>query len=177
MPDKKQYLIASSTNEWYTPQVYIEAVRAVLGVIEFDPFSCQVANTLVGASKYYTAADDAIITPWPVVKTVFANPPYQRGLIDKCINAIIQNYHINNSATITLVNAAADASWFQLALNNCSAVCFTSKRINFIKSDGITIINGNTRGQAFLYFGNDVAGFAKVFAKFGSVLKVINSDH
>ena len=66
MSEKKQYLIASSTNEWYTPPVYIDAVRAVLGSIQFDPFSCEVANTLVGADDYYTAADDATMTPWPV---------------------------------------------------------------------------------------------------------------
>ena len=80
MSEKKQYLIASSTNEWYTPPVYIDAVRAVLGSIQFDPFSCEVANTLVGADDYYTAADDATMTPWPVVQTVFANPPYEYWL-------------------------------------------------------------------------------------------------
>jgi hypothetical protein len=63
MSEKKQYLIASSTNEWYTPPVYIDAVRTALGSIQFDPFSCQVANTLVQAGQYYTAADDATITP------------------------------------------------------------------------------------------------------------------
>ncbi len=168
---KKQYLIASSTNEWYTPPIYIEAVRNVLGSIEFDPFSCKVANTLVQAEQYYTAADDATTAPWPAAQTVFANPPYERGLIGRCIKAIIKNYHTNNSATIALVNVAADAKWFQEALSNCSAVCFTAKRIRFVKSDGITLGGGNTRGQAFFYFGNDVAGFVQVFKKFGSVLK------
>lgn len=173
MADKKQYLIASSTNEWYTPPIYIEAVRDVLGSIQFDPFSCQVANTLVQAGQYYTVSDDATTTTWPVVQTVFANPPYERGLIGRCIDAIIKNYRANDSATIVLVNVAADAKWFQEALSNCSAVCFTAKRIRFVKSDGVTLGGGNTRGQAFFYFGNDVAGFSEVFKKFGSVLKSV----
>jgi hypothetical protein len=171
MSEKKQYLIASSTNEWYTPPVYIDAVRAVLGSIQFDPFSCDVANTLVGADDYYTAADDATVTPWPVVRTVFANPPYERGLIDRCINTIITNHRVNGSATIVLVNVATDARWFQQALGSCNAVCFTAKRIRFVKSDGITLGGSNTRGQAFFYFGGDLEAFARVFKKFGSVLK------
>jgi 16S rRNA G966 N2-methylase RsmD len=144
-----------------------------LGTIQFDPFSCDVANTLVRATQYYTAADDATTKPWPVAQTVFANPPYERGLIGRCINTIIANYHTNGSSTIALVNVAADAKWFQQALNNCTAVCFTAKRIRFVKSDGVTLGGGNTRGQAFFYFGNDVAKFVQVFQKFGSVLKSV----
>lgn len=52
MSEKKQYLIASSTNEWYTPPVYIDAVRAVLGSIQFDPFSC--CERLQGFPDDYT---------------------------------------------------------------------------------------------------------------------------
>lgn len=171
MPDKKQYLIASSTNEWYTPPMYIDAVRRVLGSIAFDPFSCAIANTLVKADAYYTKDDDAIMTPWPPVNTVFANPPYERGVIDRAINVIIHNHHMYNSQTILLVNVATDARWFQQALGECDAVCFVAKRIRFVQSDGITLGGSNTRGQAFLYFGNDLAAFTQVFARHGTVLK------
>jgi hypothetical protein len=36
---------SSASNEWYTPSRYVEAAHSVLGWIEFDPFSCEYANT------------------------------------------------------------------------------------------------------------------------------------
>jgi 16S rRNA G966 N2-methylase RsmD len=144
---KREIVACQKRNsEWYTPPVYIDAMRTALGSIQFDPLSCEVANTLFGADDYYTASDDATMTPWPVVQTVFANPPYERGLIGRCIKTIIANYRANDSATIVLVNVATDARWFQMALGSCNAVCFTAKRIRFVKSDGITMGGSNTRG-------------------------------
>ena len=44
---KAQYLIESSTNEWYTPHHIIDSVKAVFGgVIGLDPYSCDAANSL-----------------------------------------------------------------------------------------------------------------------------------
>lgn len=52
------------SNEWYTPDRYIQAVKEVLGSIDLDPASCAEANQTVGATDYYTKEDDGLEQYW-----------------------------------------------------------------------------------------------------------------
>ena len=49
-----------NSNEWYTPTQYVEAARRVLGGIDLDPASCEVANATVKATRYLTKDDDGL---------------------------------------------------------------------------------------------------------------------
>lgn len=171
---KTQYLIESSTNEWYTPHHIIDSVKAVFGgVIDLDPYSCDAANAIVGATTYFTKEDDAFLSDWPVVTKVFANPPYERKVIDRCITQLIEYQRrfttVRDFEMIVLVNAATEVGWFFTLLTNCDAVCFVEKRIRFIKSDGKTIGGSNTRGQALFYFGNYPERFGEIFCMHGYI--------
>ena len=72
-------VVPGKTNEWYTPARYIEAARAVMGGIDLDPASCELANMTVKAAKYYTKEDDGLAQEWH--GNVWLNPPYGREQI------------------------------------------------------------------------------------------------
>ena len=42
------------SNDWHTPTRYIEAARQVLGRIDLDPFSSEIANQTVRADRFLT---------------------------------------------------------------------------------------------------------------------------
>jgi phage N-6-adenine-methyltransferase len=157
------------SDNWQTPSQYLEAARAVLGSIDFDPFSDEEANQRVGAREFYTREEDAFVTPWPMERnaTVWMNPPYGRGLVDKAAKAFV-NHFDQIEAAIVLVNNATDTAWAHDALNPiCRAKVETRGRIQFEARSSDKIKSSNTRGQIFYYFGDDIRRFAEHFKEFG----------
>ena len=65
-------------DEWYTPPSIIEAARQLMGSIDVDPASCAVANRIVRANIFHTAADDGLHQPW--FGNVWCNPPYSAAM-------------------------------------------------------------------------------------------------
>ncbi|MFI3120022.1 MAG: DNA N-6-adenine-methyltransferase [Methylococcaceae bacterium] len=65
---------SSDSNEWYTPEKYMEAVSKFFGGIDLDPCSCEKANKTVKAKSIFTIADDSLTKEW--AGKVFLNPPY-----------------------------------------------------------------------------------------------------
>lgn len=69
---------SSQSREHYTPAAIVEAARLVMDGIDLDPASCELANRVVKASRYYTAEDDGLALPWDFngfPSRVFVNPP------------------------------------------------------------------------------------------------------
>lgn len=159
----------TGNDEWYTPSRFVEAARAVLGGIDVDPASNDIAQKTVQAGTHFTKQDDGLNKPWP--GRVWLNPPYSRQLIGKFIDKLLAEVHSGHTtAAIALVNAQTDAAWFQRALLRADAVSFPGKRIRFLRPNGRPSKHGPLQGQAFLYFGPDPHGFAAVFGEFGAVL-------
>jgi hypothetical protein len=71
---------------------------------------------------------------------------------------------------IVLCNNSTDTKWFANLSTAASAYCFTNHRIQFSNVDGKNT-SSNTRGQIFIYFGNDVELFKTHFSKHGLILK------
>lgn len=153
----------SGENEWYTPAAIIESARKVMGGIDLDPASTEVANEVVKATTFYTAADDGLTQGWR--GKVWLNPPYARPLIDRFAEKLAEEYANENiEQAVVLVNNATDTSWFGQMAHVASAVCFTSKRVRFWHPERES---APLQGQAILYFGPDVQSFVDEFKAHG----------
>lgn len=158
----------SGENEWYTPAPFIESARAVLGVIDCDPASCELANKTVQASSFFTKESDGLSRRW--FGNVWMNPPYAQPLISQFSEAVSSKYETGEIASaIVLVNNATETAWFQRMLASANAVCFVRSRIKFIDQHGKPS-GAPLQGQAILYFGKCVLDFSKEFEKHGKVL-------
>ncbi|UAA38543.1 hypothetical protein KIH87_18035 [Paraneptunicella aestuarii] len=160
------------SDSWFTPVEYIESVRTVLGTIDLDPFSSEKANEIVGAAKIFTVDNSAFDHDWKVGKEVkvFMNPPYSAGLCARSVDRFIDQYEAGKFVEgIVLANNATDTRWFSALVNRCAAICFTDHRISFWNADRKSV-SGNTRGQAFFYFGKKHQEFKKTFIKHGFIM-------
>lgn len=158
----------SGENEWYTPAVFLDAAREVLGRIDLDPASCEIAQNNVKAKQFYTVDDDGLTKPWK--GSVYMNPPYSKDLCSKFVTKLLDSLNEGTvTAAIILVNNATETAWAQLLLDDATAVCFPGGRIKFLDRSGKPA-NTPLQGQMFVYFGSDCEKFRAVFHKFGSVL-------
>lgn len=149
----------SGNNEWYTPADYIEAAREVMGSIDIDPASNDIAQETVKAAVYYTAETNGLDKEWR--GNVWMNPPYASDLIGKFIDKLVGELS-NIEQAIVLVNNATETEWFGKLISRASAVCFPRSRVKFYMPDGKT--GAPLQGQAVIYFGEHKERFAEVFS-------------
>ncbi len=180
MPDN---IIAmpQKSNEWYTPARYVEVAREVMGSIDLDPASCELANRTVKAIRYYTQRDNGLAKEWH--GNVWLNPPY--GLVTpglrgstKSLQAyfakeLLRRYQAQEieQAIVLLFAPALGMPWFQPFWEY--PVCIARHRVVFNKPDGTQDYYGF--GNVFIYLGSNEAKFIEVFSKFGRIAKAIDT--
>lgn len=153
--------------ESYTPAVYIEAARKVMGGIDLDPASNEHAQKLVQAGRWFDEEDDGLAQEWQ--GRVFLNPPYKQPAVSQFITKLCREFAAGHvTQAILLTNNNTDTRWFHESARLAAAVCFTAGRINFYKADGQ--ITQPTNGQSFFYFGNAIDRFAATFAEIGLIM-------
>jgi len=155
----------SGNNEWYTPEKFIVAATEVLGAIDLDPASSDVANRTVQATNYYTAETNGLLHEW--AGRVFMNPPYSADLIGQFATKLAVSFRSGAvTEAIVLVNNATETSWFVELAQTASAVCFPTSRIRFTSPDPAKT-SAPLQGQAVLYMGPQNQRFRDVFDAFG----------
>jgi DNA N-6-adenine-methyltransferase (Dam) len=157
--------------EWYTPRQYLASVRRVLGKIELDPASSEVAQRLVRARTYYDLAANGLLQNWQ--GKVFLNPPYAMPTIRDFVRKLTDEFRNGNvPEAILLTNAATDTAWYDLALSCASAKCDTRGRISFLGNAQGKFFPLKTPacGQTFFYFGDRKSRFVKEFSRYGRIL-------
>lgn len=181
----------TKSNEWYTPARYVDAAREVMGGIDLDPASCEMANRIVKAMRYYTKDGNGLSQDWTCM-SLWLNPPYgrennensrgtcpggaRRGGGGRSVTALfifklLQEYQYGNvKQAILLITTDTDATWFQPLWNY--PICFTDHRVLFIRPDQPR--QSQFFGTAFVYLGPNEAKFIEVFSQFGRITKAID---
>jgi ParB family chromosome partitioning protein len=155
-------------NEWYTPSRFVEAARAVMGAIDFDPASSPLANQTVQAEHFLCLEQDGLKHPWR--GRVWLNPPYAQPAIARFSEKLVEEVNSGRvQQAIALTHNYTDTGWFHTLARSADAICFTRGRIGFLSPEGKRA--SPTQGQAFFYFGADVERFASHFAEFGMIVR------
>jgi ParB family chromosome partitioning protein len=150
-------------------------VRQVLGSIELDPASCELANATIQATRYYDQHRNGLTQEWRA-RTVWLNPPYcKTGSIsnqETWTCKLIAEYEAGHiEQAILLVNAATETRWFQRLYIH--PICFMRGRIQF--NSPTNTQTGSTVGSALVYFGTNSERFAAVFRQFGAIVGCITA--
>lgn len=156
------------SDEWYTPGWVIEAARRVMGEIDLDPASCELAQEVVGAGLYWSKRQDGCRAAW--WGRVWLNPPYSApgGFVEK----LIEEYtHGNVKQAVVLLNNSTETRWFQRLLMRFP-VCFFNQRLAFWRHDHADV--GARQGQAVFYLGPEVDRFVSEFGEFGIVVRRVD---
>ena len=167
----REILHSSESNEWYTPPKYIDGIKQVLGEIDLDPASSEIANQTVQAKQIFTIKEDGLMQKWH--GQVFLSPPYgfrenesnqklwSKKLIDEWSRGEV-------SEAILLANAMTASKWFQPLWDY--TLCFTNHQIRFYRPDG-SIGNQPTHASVFVYLGQNRERFTDVFSLFGCIVE------
>lgn len=154
----------SGNNEWYTPPEYIQAAREVMGEIDLDPASSEIANKMiVKAKRFYSEDNDGLSKKWR--GRVWMNPPYSSELIGRFTAKLCEHIRSGDiTEAVVLVNNATEAAWFEDMADLASTVMFTYSRVKFLDVD-LNPRGAPLQGQALLYFGANYKKFIKSFSK------------
>lgn len=159
--------------EWYTPKQYIDMAVAVMGTIDCDPCTSELAQKTVCAAKHFTIEDDGLTKQW--TGNVWLNPPYASAIIKKFVDKLLA--HLGDGSVtqaIMLTHNNADTQWFHKAAIACASACFTRGRVRFYDEHGTA--NSPTHGHVFMYFGRRRRRFENVFQNTGWIARGINGD-
>lgn len=160
----------SGNNEWYTPQKFIDSARMVMGDIDLDPASSDIANKTVGAGMFFTKNDNGLEQDWR--GRVWMNPPYAKSLIGLFAEKLKSEVEAGNvEQAVVLVNNGTETKWFCDMASVASGICFPSSRVSFLRPDGTT--GSPLQGQAILYVGPNLDGFVREFSHHGIVVEVL----
>jgi len=160
----------SRNDDWYTPKEWISFAHNVLGKIDLDPFSSELANKTVKAGRFFTIEDNAFLQTWEA-DTVWMNPPYTRGIANRAIAKFLEEFRMGNfRAGMVLVNNMTDTRWYGQMYQDDPLFCNIIGRISFENAAG-QCVSGNTRGQSLFLFANKSSKNAKIKHRFKELLE------
>ena len=163
------YLSRRSGNEgWYTPYAYLVAAREVMGDIDLDPATSEIAQKMVQANRYFVLADDGLKQKWRAT-SVWINPPYSRGSVDAFASKLVSSVSAGDvEQAIFLTNNASETKWYHELAQSADALFQPKGRAKFwtVTEDGSIKTGTPLQGQHLLYFGPSPESFVRVYQKY-----------
>ncbi|MBV8887986.1 MAG: hypothetical protein JO235_28865 [Chroococcidiopsidaceae cyanobacterium CP_BM_RX_35] len=157
-------LTRKKPQDWYTPPEIIVLVRQVMGEIDLDPASNEIAQQWVQASNYHTQAQDGLSHRW--FGRVWLHPTHNKTA--KWINKVLTEYESGQVLeAIILVRPSVGSKWFQ-KLTRLFPVCFPDEPIAFLDDQGQPQPRPK-QGNAIFYLGQNIEQFQQIFGTVGSV--------
>ena len=167
------HIVSKASDNYYTPAKLIELERQVMGLIDLDPCSSQLANQTVKAKRIYTLENSMFRNPLNCDSMHF-NPPYSDPA--PFVDRVVYEYEQGNIKQICgILNVDCSTRWFAEIKKIATAYCFLSERVQFDKANNsqtaIVETSGNSRCQFYFYAGHNANAFMTVFSGVGLSLK------
>lgn len=147
----------SKESIWRTPQWLVARIHADLGgSIDLDP--CTDRDNPTRAKLFLTAFEDGLKTDWPMVRSIYVNPPFIHAAhwAEKVIKEAAKGHR---PRTIFLGPAAVGTEWFQTFWRAADDALFLDKRLRFEDSNG-NLQGSPTRGTVLFGLNHCLKGLS-----------------
>lgn len=169
--------INSLSQDWCTPQKYVDAVREFFGgKIELDP--CSNRHSIVGAKmEYVLPRKNGLIDSWDF-KTIYVNPPYGRdkggrGSIRDWLKRCADAHTLHGSEVLALIPVAPNTRhWKDYIFGRATNICFLADTRLKFRINGSEVGKGAPMACAIIYWGKESGRFNNVFSNFGAVADI-----
>jgi len=154
--------------DYYTSELIVERARSAMGSIDLDPASCAEANSVVRATRIYTASDRGECMPW--AGNVWLNPPFgEWGLWgERVIAEMRKRPRTVPQMCVLAPQASISTKYLHPLLANCQAIVIFYGRIPFW---GDLCTSTPMDGHFVMYYGDHVERFAEAFSALGTVYR------
>ena len=165
-------MASKNSDNYYTPSALIEIERRVMGGVDLDPCSSELANKTVQANRIYTL-ENSMFRNSLACESMHFNPPYSNPA--PYVDRVVFEFEQGNIGQVCgVLNVDCSTRWFAEIKKIATAYCFLSERIQFDKANElqteITETGGNSRCQFYFYAGHNTTGFIKEFESLGLCL-------
>ncbi len=114
-------------DKWSTPDSLFNCLNDEFN-FTLDP-CCEVATAK--CSSFFTIDDDGLLKDWGGY-SVFVNPPYSRGNIDKWVRKCYKESQKPNTQVVALLPVSTSAKWFHEWIIGKGELRFVERRVRFV---------------------------------------------
>lgn len=173
----------SESNEHYTPLWIVEKARLVMGSIDLDPASCELANSIVKANKFYSQQDKGLEKEW--FGNVFLNPPggkfNNKSNQALWLSSAVERYLSKEIEQLFFVSFNTESMRICGHLLNDLMLCIPKDRVRYLSeitkgelkegqwTKNNKWSNSPPNASALYYWGGNRKLFAETFEEFGYV--------